>query len=180
MSRWMVVTAMLALAGVCVWRAAVAARQVTAEREDAADCRGALISGAAITVLILLANAMAFISQIEVQWWTWQDHMAEAPSRWTLVWDQAALLFGSAGLMWLTVAAIRNPRAIECDPRLMAPNVMLIMVEKLLPRFWLAALGVIAIFGVFARGVALLLAVELTLSWIIGRVGLAVQRRKIR
>lgn len=183
MPRWMVVTAMLALAGVCVWRAAVAARQVTAGREDAADCRRALVSAAAIMVLILLVNASAFISWIEIEWWMWQDHMDETgapPSRWTLVYDQFALLFGSAALMWLTVAAIRDKRAIECDVRLMGPTVMLIIVEKLLPRFWLAALGVGAIFGVFAPGAALLLAVELTLCWIIGRIGLSAQRRKLQ
>ena len=58
---------------------------------------------------------------------------------------------------------------------------MVVTAEKLLPRFWWAALGLGVVFGYAAgRGLLLLLAADLTLFWLVGRINLVLLRRKLQ
>ncbi len=161
MPRWVVVLALFAVAGFSAWRA-VAASKAVPEGE-----RGPLVGQAVVMQLVLLTNAMAFVDWVGIEWWSGRHLGPAASSPWTLAMNQAALLIGTFGLMELVVQAVDDPRSRPDGAPV--PELILVAVEKLLPRFWLAALGLATIFGVTARGVALLLAVELTLMWIAGR-----------
>ena len=93
-----------------------------------------------------------------------------------------SVLAGTGSLMWLVTLALRDPAVVrEPTPMLAASRAMVVTAEKPLPRFWLPALGLGALFGVAAgMGPVLLLAADLTLFWAVGRVSLILQRRKLQ
>ena len=84
--------------------------------------------------------------------------------------------------MWLVVLALQEPAVLrEPTPELGAFRAMVVVAEKLLPRFWWAAAGVGVLFGCAAGpGPVLLLAIDLALFWLAGRICLLIRRRQLR
>lgn len=140
------------------------ASRVAQEKSDASGWREALVAVAVVAQLILLMNALAFVSHVVIA-------AHEMPEEGGLLERQLWLLLGTAGLMALTAAALGDESVREASsPSEAAGAALTAVVERLLVRFWWAAIGVGVVFGVAARGVALLLAIELTLVWVVGRV----------
>lgn len=165
MSRTTMILLMLAVTAAATARAAYTASRIAATKQSPLDWRVALIGAPLLMQLILLMNAMAFVG--------WAEIAAAELGRSSVLEDQLWLLGGTGGLMLLTAAALDDPAVRSApDPATAAGRAYTVMVERLLVRFWWAALGLGLIFGVRARGVALLLAVELTLVWGIGRLTL--------
>gem|GEM_PF-2218566 len=167
---------LLATAAFFVWRACRVSSQVTQGREQAREWRYALMSAGTLTIAILLANSMAFAKEAMIAPWMEE----QPPTFWELLGPQLSVVAGTASLMWLAVRALRHPSVFEePTPELGMSRAVLVIVERLLPRFWMAVLGLGVVFGLFGgRGMVMLLAIELTLCWVMGRVLLARARRK--
>ena len=149
------------------------------DRDDAAEWRQALLSVGWCMIVVLLVNAQWFVKMNLLDW---EVGSGVRGARLELLASHLGVLAGTSLLMSLVARALREPAVLaEPTPVLGAHRAMVVMVEKLLPRFWLAALGVGVVFG-FAcgRGLVLFMAAELTLCWAIGRVGLAVLRRRLQ
>ena len=112
----------------------------------------------------LLGNAMVYSKGALIEW-----HMQEMPNLSSLFWSQLSVLGGTASLMGLVVLSLSEPSILEeTTPQRGMYRAMTIIVEKLLFRFWWAALGLGIVFGFADRGGTLFLAVELTLMWLMG------------
>ena len=99
-----------------------------------------------------------------------------------LLVSHLGVLGGIASLMWLVALALQEPAVLEEPaPQLGAYRVMVVVAEKLLPRFWWAVLGFGVVFGYTAGpGPVIFLAAELTLFWLAGRISLFLQRRRLQ
>ena len=171
---------LLALAGGHMWWIHHrVADEVLRGREDAAQWRGALLGASWIMVLALLVNAQGFAKMTLMV----QTVGTEGRETWLeLLGWYVSVVGGTASLMWLVVRALREPVVLrEPTPAMGASRVMVVVAEKLLPRFWWAALGLGAVFGYAAgSGPILLLAADLTLFWAVGRISLIVHRRRLQ
>jgi len=143
-----------------------------------ADERLVAVRGTAwIMIGVLLANALAFAKLALI------DAEINSPvpaTRWDLITTHGSVLLGTGSLMGLVVLALGQPAVwAEPTPMLASTRLMVVIAERLLPRFWWAAVGLGALFGVAAGvGPVLFLAGELTLFWLVGRISLAVQHRR--
>ena len=97
-------------------------------------------------------------------------NMQEVHTVWSFLRSQFSVLAGTASLMGLVVLSLSEPSILkESTPQRGMYRAMMVIVEKLLPRFWWAALGLGIVFGFADRGATMFLAVELLLSWLIGQ-----------
>ena len=153
--------------------------QVLADRDDSAEWRPVLLGAGWIMTLIILLNAQGFM---KMNLMDWQINGGESGQWLDLLSSHMSVLVGTWALMWLVVRAMRAPAVVrEPTPMLGASRMMVVTAEKLLPRFWWAALGLGVLFGYAAgRGLVLLLAIDLTLFWLAGRISLHLQRRKLQ
>jgi len=140
------------------------------------EYRRAVVGAASIMLGILLTNALAF-SKLNLIDWEFSGQVSG--TRWELLTSHASVLLGTASLMWLVTLATREPVVwAEQTPMRAATRTWVVIAEKLLPRFWWAALGLGALFGVVVGvGPILHLAVGLTFFWVVGRISLALQHR---
>ena len=176
MSHNSVMCLLLATAAFFIWQAYRVSGRVTRGRENAKEWRHSLMSAATLMIVILLANSTVFAKDAMSEVW----RLNQSPTFLDLIGPQLSVVAGTAALMWLVVRSLRHPAVFEePTPELGMSRTAIAIVENLLPRFWLAGLGLGVAFG-FAggRGLVLFLAVELTLSWAIGRLTLAYTRRK--
>lgn len=165
MPRTTVVLLLLAVTGAAWLHCARTAWRIAEGRADGTDWRVGLLGAATLVLLVLLMNAAAFVSWAGIAAW-------ETPDEGSLLETQLWLLAGTAGLMSLVAAGLADPTVRAApDPGTAVSRAFTAIVERLLFRFWWAALGLGFLFGVRARGVALLLAVELTLVWGVGKIG---------
>ena len=178
--HFLVMTSMFALAGGHLWwihRRVIP--RVLEGRDDAPQWRGALLYAAWVMILTLLVNAQGFAKTNLIMY----ELGARAGTGWLRqLASHASVLAGTASLMWLVVRSLQDPAVLqERTPMLGASRAMVLIAEKLLPQFWWAALGLGVVFGCSAgSGPVLLLATDLTLFWLIGRISLVVQRRRFR
>ena len=171
MSHGFMIIAILVLAGISISLAFFTASKVTDNLENKGEWKAALLRAVILMDLILLVNATGFVSVAEI------DSIDQ--NRWHILENQFWLLIGTASLMALGEAAIRDPWVLDTSkPKITTARVFVRIMEKLLFRFWWAALGLGLIFGFRARGIALLLATELTASWIAARLILFKQESK--
>ena len=153
--------------------------QALAEREDSDEWRAALLGASWIMTLTILLNAQGFMKMNLIEW----DVNRNASGPWLdLLGSHLSVLAGTWALMWLVVRSLREPVVVrEPTPVLGACRMMVVTAEKLLPRCWWAALGLGVLFGYAAgRGLVLLLAADLTLFWLAGRINLLVLRRRLQ
>ena len=132
-----------------------------------------------MTILTLLVNAQAYAKMNMIAF----EVEAAGQGSWRqLLASHLSVLAGTGSLMYLVVRAVRDPAVLrEPTPGLGASRVMVLVAEKLLLQFWPAALGCGVVFGYTAGpGPVLLLAADLTLFWIAGRVSLILQRRRFQ
>lgn len=164
MSRSLMILALSGVMALASLRAFRIASTVAADKEDPDAWRKGLVAVAVLTHVILLTNALAFISWVEIA-------ASEMPERGSLLKQQLSLILGTAGLMALTSAAVGDPTVRAASNLSEAAGAaMTAAVRRLLVRFWWAALGLGVVFGVAARSVALFLALELSLVWIVGLI----------
>ena len=153
--------------------------QVLADRDDSAEWRPVLLGAGWIMTLIILLNAQGFM---KMNLMDWQINGGESGLWLDLLGSHMSVLAGTWALMWLVVRSLRAPAVVgEPTPMLGACRMMVVTAEQLLPRFRWAALGLGVVFGYAAgRGLVLLLAADLTLFWLAGRISLAVLRRRLQ
>lgn len=160
-------TVILLLVGTVVLATGDAVRRaasVAKGREATAEWRRALIGPVVLMETILLVNALAFVSLVEIA-------SVEAPEGGSLLRRHLSLILGTAGLMFLMASAVDDPRVRGATTPSEAGGAVLdTAVRRLIFRFWWAALGLGLVFGVAAPGVALFLAMEITLAWGLGKV----------
>ena len=148
-----------------------------AEREDSDEWRPALLGAGWIMTLTILLNAQVFMKMNFIEW----EFGRGGRGPWLdLVTSHLSVLAGTWALMWLVARSLREPAVVrEPTPMLGAYRVMVVTAERLLLRFWWAALGLGVLFGYAAGpGLVLLLAANLTLFWLVGRISLFVLRRR--
>ena len=168
MSRTTLILAMAGLTAAVAWRAWAATGRIAAGKESPTDWRVGLMGAVLGVQGVLFMNALAFVGAVQVA-------AIEEPGRTPLLESQLALLLGTGGLMLLVARGLDAPGVADApDPGAAVGRAFGGVLGGLMVRFWLAAAGVGLVFGVRAPGVALLLAVELTLVWGVGR--LAVRR----
>jgi uncharacterized membrane protein (Fun14 family) len=172
-------TSLFALAGVYLWWIHCrVVGQVVEDLENAKEWRIALLRAGWIMILILLLNAQGFVKMNHL---SWEFGLEGDKSLMQLLTTHLSVLVGTGSLMWLVVLALKEPSVLEePTPQLGTFRTMVVVAEKLLPRFWWAVLGLGTIFG-FAAGPGLLLflAIDLTLFWVAGRICIMVLRRKL-
>lgn len=180
MLHYLLMSSLFAVAGVILWwiHHHVVDR-VLRQRPDAAQWRGALLSAAWITIGILTVNAQGYVKMNLIAW----EIGAPTPGRgMDLLVSHLGVLGGTASLMWLVALALKEPAVLEEPaPQLGAYRVMVVVAEKLLPRFWWAVLGFGVVFGYTAGpSPVIFLAAELTLFWLAGRISLFLQHRRLQ
>ncbi|MCZ7644864.1 MAG: hypothetical protein M5U26_06210 [Planctomycetota bacterium] len=144
-------------------------------RPDASAWTGSLLMPAAVIILSLAMNAVAFIHERHTAWEI--DFYAEvlepdgtfrtqAPSRWSLVLEQLGVLLGTASLYGVVLGALGREIPESDDPRTAGLRVQVAMYRGLFTEHLLALLGLGTVFGLAGGGgVILLLAAELLLMW---------------
>lgn len=180
MPHYVIMISMFALAGGFLWwiHHGVVDR-VVREKENPAEWRQALLWAGWIMILILLTNAEAFAKMNLIEW----EFATEVPGTWRrLFFSHLGVLVGTGSLMCLVVRALQDPSVLEeTAPLLGTSRAMVVVAEKLLPRFWWAALGLGTLFGCTGgSGPIIVLAIDLTLFWAAGRVSLAIQHRQLQ
>ncbi len=180
MLHYLLTASMFALAGGHLWwihRRVV--DQVVAEREDSGQWRAALLGASWIMTLTILVNAQSFMGSNFI---SWQIRFGESGPWLELLSSHVSVLVGTWALLWLIVRALRDPAVVgEPTAMLGACRMMVVTAEKLLLRFWPAALGLGVLFGYAAgRGLLLILAADLALFWLAGRINLVILRRKLQ
>ncbi|MFC1850513.1 hypothetical protein ACFL27_10010 [candidate division CSSED10-310 bacterium] len=179
MLHYLVMASLFVLAGVYLWWIHHrVVDQVVRGLEDAQEWRKALLRAGWIMILILLVNAQAFV---KMNLLVWEIGNGEAGTWVKLLTTHLSVLCGTGSLMWLVVLSLREPAVFEEPrPQLGTFRAMVVVTEKLLPRFWWAALGLGTVFGFAAGpGLVIFLAIELTLFWVAGRISLIIQRRQL-
>lgn len=180
MPHYLLMASLFALAGGFMWliRSRVAPR-VLQGRQDAKEWLSALLYAGWVMILILLVNAQGFVKMALMDW---EAGMGVRGTWLELLGSHLSVLAGTASLMWLVVRSLQDPAVLrEPTPMLGASRVMVLVAEKMLLQFWWAALGFGVVFGYAAGpGFVLLLAGDLTLFWAVGRISLAVQRRRLQ
>jgi hypothetical protein len=178
--HYLLMSSLFAVAGVILWwihRHVV--DQALVSRQDTAEWRRALLAGAWIMIGILTLNAQGYVKMNQIAW----EISGPTPGRgMDLLISHLGVLGGTASLMWLVALALKEPAVLEEPaPQLATYRVMVVVAEKLLPRFWWAALGFGIVFGYTAGpGPIMFLAAELTLFWLMGRISLFLQRRQLQ
>jgi len=178
--HYLLTASLFALAGGHLWwiHHRVVGR-VLAGREDSDQWRAALLGASWIMTLTILLNAQGFM---KMNLMDWQIRGGESGPWLTLLSSHVSVLVGTWALLWLVVRSLREPAVVD-EPTAMlgACRMMVVTAEKLLPRFWWAALGLGVLFGYAAgRGLVLVLAADLTLFWLIGRINMVILRRKLQ
>lgn len=180
MWHYLIMASLFVLAGGHLWwihRHVV--DKVLAGHEDAKNWRAALLGAAWMMILVLLCNAQAFAKLNLIDW---EFGRSTPPAWWRLLASHLGVLAATGSLMGLVACALREDVVLrEPTPALGAYRAMVVVTEKLLPRFWWAAAGFGVLFGCTAGpGPILVLAADLTLFWLAGRIGLFVQRRQFQ
>jgi len=180
--HYLLMSSLFAVAGAILWwiHHHVVDRVLLA-RQGAAEWRGALLFGAWIMIGILTVNAQGYVKMNLIAW----EMGGPTPGPGTgmdLLASHLGVLAGTASLMWLVALALKEPAVLkEPTPLLGAYRVMVVVAEKLLPRFWWAVLGFGVVFGYTAGpGPIVFLAAELTLFWLVGRICLMLQHRRLQ
>ena len=143
-----------------------------------ADERSRILRTAGIIMQgCLVTNGLGFLSSARLL--AEADGLSNPPA---VVWHQLVVIAGTLSLLELVVRAVREETALEADdPRRAWIRALTAIVERLLPRFWWAAVGLGTVFGIASGpGIVLFLAGELLLMWGIGRVALALDRAQRR
>ena len=170
LSHGQAVTLMFVVAGAFAVRLWVAVGRATEGYSDPEDGRHVLRVAGVVMQLCLVTNGLGFLSTARIP-----DTFDGSPVPWGVLWDQLAVLVGTASLLELVARAVRDEAELGMeDPGKAWMRALLTITERLLPRFWWAAAGLGVVFGIASGpGVVLFLAVELLLMWVIGRFALA-------
>jgi len=177
--HYLLMSSLFALAGAILWWIHHrVVDDVLRDKEDAAEWRTPLLGAAWIMIGILTVNAQGYVKMNLIGW----EIGGQTPGTgMDLLVSHLGVLGGTASLMWLVALALKEPAVLrEPDPHLGAYRVMVVVAERLVVRFWWAVLGIGVVFGYTAGpGPVVFLAVELTLFWLVGRIGLLVLRRRL-
>ncbi|MFG0328848.1 MAG: hypothetical protein ACF8PN_03010 [Phycisphaerales bacterium] len=163
------------------WKAYAAVLPRIREKENPQEWLQFVLWPGVIMILVLAVNGGAFLKVVGLEHAMLEAegidyHAAESSPAggWSLMIEGFFVLVGTSFLMWLSYRALLNPRIYELrHPRAAGLLAQRLIVERLVFRHWLAVFGVGAVFGVATGGgPVLLLAVELTLMWMISIVGI--------
>ena len=176
MPRWIVNLILLLVCSAVVYRFTTRVRGEMRRSPDLHERLSPLLALGIVMILSLLANALGMVSWVEIAVWSGQ----QPPDVLYVLKEQAALILGTAGLVALVPVSLLRPEVYaHPDPRLGSLRGIVYMLESLIVRFLLALLGFGLVFGVLGRSaVAVLLAGELLLVWVVVRTALFIGERR--
>ena len=117
-----------------VWRVAAT---VSHGHRQASEWRFNLRWMGIVMILCLFGNAMVYSKGALISW-----NMQEVRTLWSFFRSQISVLLGTASLMGLVVLSLSDPSILkESPPQRGMYRALIVIVEKLLLRFWWAALG---------------------------------------
>ncbi len=177
MPHSLTVLLMLLTAGAFAARLWLVVGRATAGLADADERRDTLRAAGIVMQLCLVCNGLGFFGAARIG-----AVVDGVPDPAALLWDQLAVLAGTAALLELVVRAVREETVLGAEsPRLAWIRALTAIVERLLPRFAWAAVGLGTVFGIASGpGIVLFLAGELALMWAFGRLALALGRARRR
>ncbi|WP_299493258.1 hypothetical protein [Acaryochloris sp. IP29b_bin.137] len=156
---------LLILTGFFIYRAWQVAGVVSQGQPQVKDWRFHLRWISIVMLLCLLNNAMVYSKGALIAW-----NIQETRSLWSFLRSQFSVITGTSSLMGLVIMSLSEPSILkESTPQRGMYRAMMVIVEKLLPRFWWAVLGLGIVFGFADPGATLFLAVELLLFWLMGQ-----------